>query len=104
VKAGILCFQGFPGFQKAAFPKILHRFACIALFFDRISGLKKLNMEKYRSGHNELDSKSTRFATPQRAANPHESKVFRKPDFINLRRTLTVCSQFSKTAFSRLCG
>jgi hypothetical protein len=58
VKAEILCFQGFPAFPKTAFPKILHYFASITLIFEAFSGLKKLNMEKYRSGHNEPHSKS----------------------------------------------
>ena len=58
VKAAILCFQGFPGFFRTAFPKALHCFASIALIFEAFSGLKKLNMETYRSGHNENDSKS----------------------------------------------
>lgn len=36
------------------------------------------------------DSKSTRFATRLRAANPHESRTFWHPGFLNLWRMLTV--------------
>ncbi len=53
-------------------------------------------MEKYRSGRNENDSKSTRYSVHPIAENPHEQRVLAIAIAKKNGSMLTACSQLSK--------